>query len=95
MSHTLTPEGKVLTETQEGVTMPADYSFECVNDYVHSPDRQYEELECLALGMASHIEKITKQRDELAWALKNISETFPNSYGAYVADGVLKDVMDE
>jgi hypothetical protein len=27
--------GAVLTETLEGVTMPADYSFASVNDYVH------------------------------------------------------------
>jgi hypothetical protein len=28
MSHTLTETGKVLTETQDGITLPADYSFE-------------------------------------------------------------------
>lgn len=49
-----------MTETQEGVTMPADYSFAAVNDYVHGVDRHYEELQWLGLSMATHIEKIEK-----------------------------------
>lgn len=51
MSHTMTETGMVLTETREGVTMPADYSFAAVNDYVHGVDRFFEELQWLALGM--------------------------------------------
>lgn len=43
MSYTLTQDGKALTETQEGVTMPADYSFETVNDFVHCADACYIE----------------------------------------------------
>lgn len=60
MSFTLTETGLVLTETQEGVTMPSDYSFAVVNDYVHGVDRYFEELQWLALGMASEIEKLRK-----------------------------------
>ena len=60
MSHTMTETGMVLTETQEGVTMPADYSFAVVNDYVHSVERHFEELQWLALGMATEIEKLRK-----------------------------------
>ena len=51
--------GRALTETQGDVTMPADYSFDCVNDYVHCHDTNYEDLQCLALGMATRIEKLT------------------------------------
>jgi hypothetical protein len=54
---TLNENGKVLTETIGGVTMPFDYSFSNVNDFVHSAGTQYEDLEGLCLGMASHIEQ--------------------------------------
>jgi len=40
--------------------MPADYSFASVNDYVHGVDRYFEELQWLALGMATEIEKLRK-----------------------------------
>lgn len=56
----MTETGLVLTETQESVTMPADYGFASVNDYVHGVDRYFEELQWLALGMASEIEKLRK-----------------------------------
>lgn len=58
MSYTLTETGKALTETQEGVTFPADYSFATVNDYVHGVDRYFEELQWLCLGMASEIDRL-------------------------------------
>ncbi|MDP1586618.1 MAG: hypothetical protein Q8M07_02645 [Prosthecobacter sp.] len=60
MSFTLTETGKFLTETREGVTMPADYSFECVNDFVHRWDTHYEDLQYLCIGMATHIEKLQR-----------------------------------
>lgn len=56
----MTETGLVLTESQEGVTIPADYSFAVVNDYVHGIDRHFEELQWLALGMATEIEKLRK-----------------------------------
>lgn len=58
MSYTLTQDGKALTETQEGVTMPADYSFATINDFVHCADASYEDLQALCLGMACYIEKL-------------------------------------
>lgn len=61
MSVTLNENGTALTETIEGVTMPIDYSFASVNDFVHSIETQYEDLESLCLGMASHIEKLNKK----------------------------------
>ena len=62
MSHTLTvtEDGKALTETQDGITMPADYSFATVNDYVHSMGTNYEDLQAVCLGMATHIEKLMR-----------------------------------
>lgn len=59
MSLTITQDGKALSEEVEGISMPADYSFATVNDYVHRNDRVYEELECLCLGMACHIDKMS------------------------------------
>jgi hypothetical protein len=62
MSHTLTvtEDGKPLTETQYGITMPADYSLATVNDYVHSMCANFEDLQALCLGMSSHIEKLMR-----------------------------------
>ena len=62
MSYTLTvtEDGKPLTETQDGITMPADYSFATVNDYVHGMDAHFEDLQALCLGMATHIEKLMR-----------------------------------
>lgn len=62
MSHTLTvtEDGKPLTETQDGITMPADYSFATVNDYVHGMEVHFEDLQALCLGMATQIEKLMR-----------------------------------
>lgn len=60
MSYTFTEDGTALTETQEGVTMPIDYSFASVNDYVHGVERYFEELQWLCLGMATEIERLRK-----------------------------------
>lgn len=62
---TLNENGKILTETVEGVTMPFDYSFSTINDFVHSTDTQYEDLESLCLGMSSHIEKLQKALEDI------------------------------
>lgn len=62
MSYTLTESGAVMTETQDGITMPADYSFAVVNDYIHGVDVTYESLEALCLGMACEIDRLKKQR---------------------------------
>lgn len=60
VSYTLTESGKVLTETQSGTTMPADYGFDTVNDYVHGLEVNFEDLQALCLGMASHIDKLQR-----------------------------------
>ncbi len=63
--------GKVLTETVEGVTMPADYSFASVNDYVHGMERNFEELQWLALGMATEIDKLRKDAERYCWLMQD------------------------
>lgn len=67
MSYTLTESGYALTETQEGITMPADYSFYNVNDFVHSMDTHYEDLQALCLGMACHIEELQQRKELPEW----------------------------
>lgn len=62
MSLTICGEtGKALTETVDDVTFPADYSFATVNDYVHSTGTNFEDLQSLCLGMATHIEKYERR----------------------------------
>ena len=58
---TISSDGVPLTETFQGCTMPADYSFECVNDYVHDFGREFEELQYLCLGMANVIDELRNQ----------------------------------
>ena len=57
MGLTLNESGVALTEKEGGVSMPVDYSFKIVNDFVHSTEVSFEELQCLCLAMSSHIEK--------------------------------------
>lgn len=40
--------------------MPADYTFELVNDFVHGVDVNFEELQWLCLGMANEIDKLRR-----------------------------------
>lgn len=58
ITHTLTQNGKVLTETRNRITMPADCSFSTVNDYVHDLDVHFEDLQALCLGMAGEMERM-------------------------------------
>ncbi len=60
-TYTISPSGQVETVERAGVSMPADYTFASVNDYIHAADRHFEELQCLALGMAGEIERLRKE----------------------------------
>lgn len=51
--------GNPILEELAGNKMPANYSFECINNFVHCEDPSYEDLQCLALGMASKIRSLT------------------------------------
>lgn len=57
----MSESGMPILETMSGVTMPADYSFECINNFVHRESPEYEDLQYLALGMSSYIEKLEAQ----------------------------------
>ena len=61
--------GNPVLETCGSVKAPANYSFECVNNFVHCEDPQYEELQYLSLGMATRIAQL---ETELAEARKDI-----------------------
>lgn len=57
---TIDEKGYPITESIQGVAIPVDYSFHCVNDFVHSSATHFEELQSLCLGMSNHIESIAK-----------------------------------
>jgi len=78
MSLTLDENGTALTETIEGVTMPIDYSFSAVNDFVHSIETQHEDLESLCLGMASHIETLNKKLAEQIKYSRDMQDMYVN-----------------
>ena len=52
--------GNILTKTTEGYTFPYEYSFRCINDYVHRTDVSFEELQALCLGMATYIDEMNE-----------------------------------
>lgn len=60
MSLTIDENGTALTETVDGCTMPADYTFALINDFVHSTGTNYEDLQYLCLGMAAEIDKLRR-----------------------------------
>jgi hypothetical protein len=55
---TLTETGSVLTETVQGIEMPADYTFATINDFVHRHDIVFDDLVFLCLGMAEYIDHL-------------------------------------
>ncbi len=63
-TYTLNEAGTVMTETRFGITMPADYSFASVNDYVHGIDVSFEDLVALCLGMACHIDTLRQAKSD-------------------------------
>ncbi len=76
-------KGSPILEEQDGIKLPADYSFDCINNYVNCESPQYEDLQSLALGMSSHIaalrEVLELARNGLQWYQDNnpeaVSET--------------------
>ena len=60
MSFTITETGKVLSKTEQGISMPVDYSFATVNSFVHGMGVQFEDLVNLCLVMADHIDKMKR-----------------------------------
>ena len=65
MSLTINESGEALAETQEGVTMPIDCSFEKVNGWIHGTDVHFEEIQALCLGMSSENDKLRKALSDI------------------------------
>lgn len=61
-----------LTPDKDSSTMPAELSFQCVNEFVHSIDTQFEELQALCLGLASELEKSKQDEDCLTCANRGV-----------------------
>lgn len=66
--------GRVIAVECEGVSMPADCSFQSVNDWVHSMERHYEELQWHALGAASEYDKLKAENERLKQEITSITE---------------------
>lgn len=49
----------------DGILIPANYSFEAINEFVHHPDVEFEELQWAMLGMAT-------ERDAFITALRSV-----------------------
>lgn len=67
---TIDQDGKLLTEEAYGISMPAQYTFECVNNYIHDRGRSFEELESLCLGLVTEFEKLKAQHQQAANTFK-------------------------
>jgi hypothetical protein len=44
---------------------PCEMTFNCVNDFVYSPDTTFEEMQGLCLGLVTEIEKLRRVRSIL------------------------------
>jgi len=76
MSLTLDENGEALTETQEGITMPIDCSFEKVNGWIHGTDVQFEEVQSLCLGMAAENDRLRKALADIKRHQKIVGKGF-------------------
>jgi len=57
MSVTTSDQGVVITEHHDGFDWPRELTFDAVNDFVHSPDVQHENLQSLCLALAAESDK--------------------------------------
>ena len=55
--------GKPLIDHHESCNCPSDYTFDCINNFVNSPDVGFEDLQYLCLGMSNYIESLEKKID--------------------------------
>ncbi len=60
MNITLNTNDNALTETRDNVPVPVDFSFDKVNDFVHSTETTYEDLKGLCLAMVNRIDELEK-----------------------------------
>lgn len=77
----MSESGMPILQTMSGVTMPADYSFECINNFVHCENPDYEDLQNLALGMSEHIGQLKAQiaaQEPVAWRVHRRAKGRPS-----------------
>jgi len=48
---------------------PAELTFKCVNDFIHSHGVQFEELQSLCLGLVTELEKLREEQSSNAIVL--------------------------
>lgn len=76
---TISAEGVPILESVGDVVMPANYSFECINNFVHCESPMYEDLQNLALGMAGRIAMLESEAEQLRMSWKN-AEQYADRY---------------
>lgn len=57
----MSESGMPILHSSYDVLIPANYSFACINNFVHCEDPSNEDLQNLALGMATHIEALERR----------------------------------
>ena len=57
---TFNNSGDALTIQADGVEYPAEYTLSCINDFVHSPETGFEDLQNLCLGLVTEVEKLRR-----------------------------------
>lgn len=61
-----------LDQNSNALTMPAELTFQCVNEFVHDINTQFEQLQALCLGLASELEKSKQDEDCLTCANRGV-----------------------
>jgi len=65
MKETVTiQDGKMTSKECCGASIPASFSFKDVNEWVHSPERTYEDLESMCLAQADAFDRL---RNFIKW----------------------------
>lgn len=70
MSYTFNEAGHPITETQQGISLPTEYTFAAINDFIHLPGVHFEELQALCLGLANNGDQLRARVAELELELK-------------------------
>lgn len=50
-----------LTPDKDSSTMPAELTFQCVNEFVHDINTHFEQLQALCLGLANELDKVRQK----------------------------------
>ncbi len=79
VTNTLDENGLLISITVDGITLPANYSFDAVNDFIHGTGVHFEELQALCLGMASEQDKLRARVAELEAERDQFAEAAVNA----------------